>query len=59
MSNDQMSLEEASAYLAMEKGALTALASERGVPCQEVNGTWVFSRKSLDKWRTQKERRRG
>jgi hypothetical protein len=59
MANEQMSVKEASAYLAMDEGALTALAAERRIPCQEVNGAWVFSKKSLDKWRAQRESRRG
>lgn len=48
---DVMSVEEASAYLAMDRAALLRLASQRRIPCLEVDGTWVFSRKSIDKWR--------
>jgi hypothetical protein len=49
---DALSLEEASTYLAMDLPALTALARDRSIPSVEVNGTWVFSKKSIDKWRT-------
>lgn len=49
---DVMSLEEASAYLAMDQATLKLLASQRRIPCLEVDGTWVFSKKSIDKWRT-------
>ena len=50
---DVLSLEEASQYLAMEPSALTVLAVERRIPCLELNGGWVFSKKSIDKWRSQ------
>ncbi len=53
---DVMTVEEASLYLAMDAAALTALATERRIPCLELNGAWVFSRKSIDKWRRQRER---
>jgi Helix-turn-helix domain len=50
---DVMTMQEASAYLAIDEAALTLLASQRRIPCFEMNGTWVFSRKSIDKWRSQ------
>jgi hypothetical protein len=49
-----MNVQEASIYLAMEEAALAVLARERRIPCMEVDGSWTFSRKSLDKWRTQR-----
>lgn len=49
---DVMSLEEVSAYLAMDQAALVLLVSQRRIPCFEVDGTWVFSKKSIDKWRS-------
>jgi hypothetical protein len=55
---DVMSVKEASAYLAMDERALSVLAAERRIPCLELNGAWVFSKKSIDKWRTQQESRR-
>lgn len=54
---DVMSLEEASAYLAMDQTALSTLARERRIPCLERDGRWVFSKKSIDKWRTLRDRR--
>ena len=54
---DMLSLKEASTYLAMEEGKLASLASERRIPCVQHNGTWMFSKKSIDKWRSQQTRR--
>ena len=54
---DALSLEEASTYLAMDVPALTALARDRCIPSVEVDGTWMFSKKSIDKWRTMQARR--
>lgn len=51
--NDVMSVQEASRYLAMDVTTLTLLATQRRIPCIEVNGNWMFSKKSIDKWRTQ------
>jgi excisionase family DNA binding protein len=51
---DVMSVKEACAYLAMDEAALNALVSERRIPCMQVDGAWMFSKKSLDKWRTQR-----
>jgi Helix-turn-helix domain len=56
---DVMTVKEASTYLAMDEAALTLLASERRIPCLQVNGAWMFSKKSIDKWRSQTEKRRG
>jgi hypothetical protein len=53
---DVMTLQEASAYLAMDEAALRALAEARRVPCLAADGGWLFSRKSLDKWRTLRAR---
>ena len=55
---DVLSLEEASRYLAMEQSALKIMAAERRIPCLELNGGWVFSKKSIDKWRSQQTTRR-
>jgi hypothetical protein len=54
-----MTVKEASTYLAMDEAALILLASERRIPCLQVNGAWMFSKKSIDKWRSQAENRRG
>ncbi|HXU90175.1 MAG TPA: helix-turn-helix domain-containing protein [Methylomirabilota bacterium] len=54
---DVLSIDEASRYLAIDKTALTALAVERRIPCLELESGWVFSKKSIDKWRSQQSRR--
>ena len=54
---DVLSIDEASRYLAMDKSALTALAAERRIPCLQLETGWVFSKKSIDKWRSQQSRR--
>jgi hypothetical protein len=54
---DVLSIEEASKYLAIDKTALTALATERRIPCLQQESGWVFSKKSIDKWRSQQSRR--
>ena len=54
---DMLSLKEASTYLAMDEGRLASLASERRIPSVQLNGAWVFSKKSIDKWRSQQTRR--
>jgi hypothetical protein len=48
-----MTIKEVCVYLAIDEAALTLLASQRRIPCLEMNGTWVFSKKSIDKWRRQ------
>lgn len=53
-----MTLSEASTYLAMEAEVLARLAAERSIPSLEVDGQWLFSKKSIDKWRRQREARR-
>ncbi|MGH7278680.1 MAG: helix-turn-helix domain-containing protein [Candidatus Rokuibacteriota bacterium] len=55
---DVLSLKEASVYLAMDEMALSRLASERRIPCLPGDGGWMFSKKSIDKWRSQQQSRR-
>jgi len=55
---DVLSIEEASTYLAMDPMTLSQLATERRIPSLQLNGAWVFSRKSIDKWRSQQARRK-
>ncbi len=55
---DVMSVQEASTYLAMDETTLRTLAAERRIPCLEVDGALVFSKKSIDKWRSQRDNRR-
>ena len=54
---DVLSIDEASRYLAIDKTALAALATERRIPCLQLEGGWVFSKKSIDKWRSQQSQR--
>jgi hypothetical protein len=54
---DVLSIDEASTYLSIDKKALAALATERRIPCLQLDGGWVFSKKSIDKWRSQQSRR--
>ena len=54
---DMLSLKEASTYLAMYEGKLASLASERRIPAVQLDGAWMFSKKSIDKWRSQQTRR--
>lgn len=49
---DTMTVKEASTYLSMDAEALQRLAVERRIPAIEHEGQWLFSKKSIDKWRT-------
>jgi excisionase family DNA binding protein len=49
--NDTMTVAEASRYLAMDEQAVSRLAAERRIPAIQRDGEWVFSKKSIDKWR--------
>jgi excisionase family DNA binding protein len=49
---DTMTVTEASTYLSMDAEALKRMAAERRIPALEQDGQWVFSKKSIDKWRT-------
>ncbi len=55
---DVMSVKEASTYLSMDEASLTRLATERRIPCLDVGGVWMFSKKSIDKWRSQQQARK-
>ncbi|HXH81732.1 MAG TPA: helix-turn-helix domain-containing protein [Candidatus Tectomicrobia bacterium] len=55
---DVLSLKDACAYLGMDEATLTALAAERRIPCLAENGAWLFSKKSIDKWRSQQTPKR-
>jgi hypothetical protein len=54
---DVLSLKEASTYLAMDETTLKTLAIDRLIPALQLDGAWVFSKKSIDKWRSQQARR--
>ena len=52
---DAMTVKEASTYLSMDAEALKRLAVERRIPALEHEGQWLFSKKSIDKWRTRSQ----
>ena len=54
---DILSLKEASTYLGMDERTLASLASERRIPSVQADGAWIFSKKSIDKWRSLQVRR--
>lgn len=54
---DVMSVGEASRYLAMDERMLTLMPTERRIPCLPFDGVWMFSKKSIDKWRSRQARR--
>ena len=54
---DTLSLKEASTYLGMDERTLASLASERRIPSVQADGAWIFSKKSIDKWRSLQVRR--
>jgi len=54
---DTLSLKEASTYLGMDERTLASLASERRIPSVQLDGAWIFSKKSIDKWRSLQVRR--
>jgi excisionase family DNA binding protein len=55
---DVMTVAEASAYLALDEATVARMAAERRIPATQVDGAWVFSRKSIDKWRRAQDTRR-
>jgi hypothetical protein len=50
---DVLDLRETAKYLGIDESSLKALAAERRIPCLLLDGGWVFSKKSIDKWRSQ------
>ena len=50
---DVLDLKETAKYLGMDEASLKLLAAERRIPCLTLDDAWVFSKKSLDKWRSQ------
>jgi excisionase family DNA binding protein len=54
-----MTVKEASAYLSMDEQTVALMAAERKIPAMEVDGQWLFSRKSIDKWRSRWESSKG
>src|SRR6266705_539047 len=41
----------------VREGELASLATERRIPSVQLDGAWMFSKKSIDKWRSQQTRR--
>ena len=56
---DAMTVKEASSFLSLEEGTLARMAEERRIPAVKVESQWLFSRKSLQKWRRLESRRAG
>ena len=48
---DTMNVQEASRYLAMDEQTVVRMAAERKIPSLHHEGQWLFSKKSIDKWR--------
>lgn len=48
---DTMDLKEAARYLALDEKTVAQMAVDRLIPALEHEGKWLFSRKSIDKWR--------
>jgi excisionase family DNA binding protein len=48
---DAMDAKEASRYLAMDEKTVVQMAVERRIPSLQHDGKWLFSKKSIDKWR--------
>ncbi len=55
---DAMTLKDASRYLSLDEETVTRLAAERRIPALEHDGQWLFSKKSIDKWRAREAARR-
>jgi len=47
---DAVAIKEAAKLLALDEVTLAHLAEDRQIPAVKVEGQWVFSRKSLQKW---------
>jgi excisionase family DNA binding protein len=46
-----MDVKEVSRYLAMDEKTVAQMADDRLIPALQHEGRWLFSRKSIDKWR--------
>jgi excisionase family DNA binding protein len=56
---DALTVKEASLLLVLDEARVTRMAEAREIPAVEVDGQWLFSRKSLQKWRELRTRRDG
>ena len=54
---DGMTMKEASTLLTLDEGQLVRMAEQRQIPAVKVEGQWLFSRKSLQKWQALQVRR--
>jgi excisionase family DNA binding protein len=48
---DAMTASEVSRYLSMDEDTIRRMAADRSIPALLHEGQWLFSRKSIDKWR--------
>ena len=48
---DTMDVKEAARYLAMDETTVAQMAIDRLIPAVEHEGKWLFSKKSIDKWK--------
>lgn len=55
---DTMTVKEASTYLGIDEKTIARMAKERSIPSIQVDGQWVFSKKSIQKWRLSREKRK-
>jgi hypothetical protein len=46
-----MDVKETARYLAMDEKTVAQMAVDRLIPALEYEGKWLFSKKSIDKWR--------
>lgn len=50
-SKDILSLDEASQYLGISQEGLTqVIIKDESIPCVQISGQFIFSKKALDKW---------
>ena len=48
---DTMDVKETARYLAMDEKTVAQMAIDRLIPALQHEGKWLFSKKSIDKWR--------
>jgi excisionase family DNA binding protein len=46
-----MDVKEVARYLAMDEKTVAQMAVDRLIPALQHEGKWLFSKKSIDKWR--------
>lgn len=55
---DTMDIKQLSEYLHVDEDKIYNMANERSIPALKVENTWVFSKKSIDKWMRMSSKRR-